>query len=79
MAIDLCLERQVAGMVTAPINKEAMNLAGYRYAGHTELLAERTGKKEAAMMLVTPLALRREARVWLCSAHEASRPLPKGG
>ena len=31
------------GIVTAPINKEAMNLAGYRYAGHTELLAERTG------------------------------------
>ena len=52
-AIDLCLDRRAAGIVTAPINKEAMNLAGYRYAGHTELLAERTGKKEAAMMLVT--------------------------
>ena len=52
-AIDLCLDGAAAGMVTAPINKEAMNLAGYHYAGHTELLAERTGKKEAAMMLVT--------------------------
>jgi 4-phospho-D-threonate 3-dehydrogenase / 4-phospho-D-erythronate 3-dehydrogenase len=30
-----------------------MNLAGFRYAGHTELLTERTGSREAAMMLVT--------------------------
>ena len=51
--IDLCLDRTAAAIVTAPINKEAMNLAGYRYAGHTELLAERTGSREAAMMLVT--------------------------
>jgi 4-hydroxythreonine-4-phosphate dehydrogenase len=52
-AIDMALSGEVAGIVTAPINKEAMNLAGYRYAGHTELLAERTGSREAAMMLVT--------------------------
>ena len=52
-AIDMALGGEVAGIVTAPINKEAMNLAGYRYAGHTELLAERTGAREAAMMLVT--------------------------
>ena len=51
--IDLCLQKEVSGIVTAPINKESMNAAGYRYAGHTELLAERTGTKEAAMMLVT--------------------------
>jgi 4-hydroxythreonine-4-phosphate dehydrogenase len=52
-AIDLCLGKEAAAIVTAPINKEAMNLAGYHYAGHTELLAERTGKREAAMMLIT--------------------------
>jgi 4-hydroxythreonine-4-phosphate dehydrogenase len=52
-AIDLAMARRVAGMVTAPINKEAMNRAGFHYAGHTELLAERTGRPEAAMMLVT--------------------------
>ena len=52
-AIDMALSGEAAGIVTAPINKEAMNLAGYRYAGHTELLAERTGAREAAMMLVT--------------------------
>ncbi len=51
-AIDLAVG-QVAGIVTAPLNKEAMNSAGFHYAGHTELLAERTGSREAAMMLVT--------------------------
>ncbi len=52
-AIDLALASQVDGIVTAPINKEAINAAGHRFAGHTELLASRTGVREAAMMLVT--------------------------
>ena len=52
-AIDLALASRVDGIVTAPINKEAINAAGHRFAGHTELLASRTGVGEAAMMLVT--------------------------
>ncbi|NBT95794.1 MAG: 4-hydroxythreonine-4-phosphate dehydrogenase PdxA, partial [Chloroflexi bacterium] len=52
-AIDLALASRVDGIVTAPINKEAINAAGHRFAGHTELLASRTGVREAAMMLVT--------------------------
>src|SRR5437764_2302352 len=38
----VCLARagRVAGIVTAPLNKEALNEAGYHYAGHTEMLAE---------------------------------------
>lgn len=52
-AIDLAMAGEAAGIVTAPINKEAMNSAGFHYAGHTELLAERSGAREAAMMLVT--------------------------
>src|SRR5688500_9069882 len=78
--IDLCLDRRTAAIVTAPINKEAMNAAGYRYAGHTELLAERTGSKEAAMMLVTGTgtgtddsAGRRELRVTHVTTHVALR------
>ncbi len=50
-AIDMALNKEVAGMVTGPISKTALNLAGYRYPGHTELLADRTGAKEVAMML----------------------------
>ena len=51
-AVRLATERRIAGMVTAPINKEAMNLAGYPYPGHTEMLAELTGAKEVGMMIV---------------------------
>ncbi|MDD3580187.1 MAG: 4-hydroxythreonine-4-phosphate dehydrogenase PdxA [Desulfobacca sp.] len=50
-AIDLALSGAVAAVVTGPISKAAMHLAGYDYPGHTELLAERTGAAEMAMML----------------------------
>ena len=74
-AIDLALGGEVAGIVTAPINKEAMNLAGYRYAGHTELLAERTGTREAAMMLVTENA-QGALRVIHVTTHVALERVP---
>ncbi|MDR2440763.1 MAG: 4-hydroxythreonine-4-phosphate dehydrogenase PdxA [Planctomycetaceae bacterium] len=38
-------------VVTAPIHKNALNLAGYHYPGHTEILAERCGVNDFAMML----------------------------
>lgn len=50
-AIDLALGGIVRGIVTAPLNKEAMRLAGYPYDGHTELLAVRTGAAEVCMLL----------------------------
>lgn len=42
---------KVSGIVTAPINKEAMGSAGIRYPGHTEILADYGGAKRVAMML----------------------------
>ncbi len=51
-AVRLALAGTLAGIVTAPINKEAINLAGYAYPGHTEMLAELTGAKEVGMMIV---------------------------
>ncbi|HXF60357.1 MAG TPA: 4-hydroxythreonine-4-phosphate dehydrogenase PdxA [Caldilineaceae bacterium] len=53
-ACDLAMAGDVDGVVTAPLNKEAMHLAGFRYPGHTELLAERTGAKRVSMLLVGP-------------------------
>lgn len=50
-AVQLAQAGRVQGLVTAPLNKEALNLAGYHYAGHTELLAELTGVKGSVMML----------------------------
>ena len=39
-------------IVTGPINKEAINLAGYNYPGHTEMLADLTKSKESGMMIL---------------------------
>jgi 4-hydroxythreonine-4-phosphate dehydrogenase len=51
-AVRLAQAGSLAGIVTAPINKEAMNMAGYHYPGHTELLADLTQTKEFGMMIV---------------------------
>ncbi len=50
-AIDLSMAAEVAAIVTAPINKESLHLAGHLYPGHTEILAERTGAPDYVMML----------------------------
>ena len=42
---------RIGEIVTAPLNKEALNKAGYHYAGHTEMLAELTGVRGSVMML----------------------------
>jgi 4-hydroxythreonine-4-phosphate dehydrogenase len=49
--VEFAVKRQVHAIVTAPLNKEAMNMAGIKYAGHTEILAELTNTKNYAMML----------------------------
>lgn len=49
-AIDAALAGQVAGVSTAPLNKEALSLAGIRFPGHTEIFASRTGAARACMM-----------------------------
>lgn len=53
-ACDLAMAGAVDAIVTAPLNKAAMNLAGYAYAGHTELLTERTGAQKVSMLLLGP-------------------------
>ena len=52
--VDLAMADRLDGIVTAPLNKEAMNRAGFTYAGHTELLGERTGTRDYRMMLASP-------------------------
>ena len=53
-ATKLALDGRVAAIVTAPLNKAAINAAGYHYAGHTELLADLTDSPGARMLLVAP-------------------------
>lgn len=49
--IDLALKQKINALVTCPITKTALKLAGSDFHGHTELLAHRTGTKDYAMML----------------------------
>jgi len=53
-AVKLAQERRIDAICTAPLNKEALNAAGHRYPGHTELLAELTGTREVSLMLMAP-------------------------
>jgi 4-hydroxythreonine-4-phosphate dehydrogenase len=53
-AAELAVQQRVDAICTAPLNKEALHLAGHNYPGHTELLAELTGTDEVSMMLVSP-------------------------
>ncbi len=50
-AIDWTMAGNADGIVTAPLHKEGLHAAGLPYPGHTEILAERTGVKEFAMVL----------------------------
>lgn len=52
-SIQLCMNGSIDAMVTAPISKEAVNLAGYNIPGHTEFLATQTNTKSVLMMLVS--------------------------
>ncbi len=52
LAVRLALDGHLDGIVTCPVNKKAVNLGGYHYAGHTEFLAELCGCDDYRMMLV---------------------------
>lgn len=49
--IELANKGEVDATVTNAFNKEAINLAGHHYSGHTEVYAEYTGTKSYTMML----------------------------
>jgi 4-hydroxythreonine-4-phosphate dehydrogenase len=53
-AVQLALAREIDAICTAPINKEALNAAGHRFPGHTEILAALTGTPEVSLMLFSP-------------------------
>ncbi|MEQ8846765.1 4-hydroxythreonine-4-phosphate dehydrogenase PdxA [Botrimarina sp.] len=51
VATELCLDGVADGMVTGPVSKEAVTLAGRSFTGHTEYLAELCGADESRMLL----------------------------
>ena len=67
-AIRLARSGEIAGIVTAPLAKEAMKAAGLSYPGHTEILAEFSGTQDFAMMLAND-----ELKVILVTIHVSLR------
>jgi 4-hydroxythreonine-4-phosphate dehydrogenase len=70
-AVHLALTGCIEGMITGPINKEAIHMAGCHYPGHTELLAHLTDAKESGMMIIGgPL------KIMFVTTHVAIKELP---
>ncbi|OIP40732.1 4-hydroxythreonine-4-phosphate dehydrogenase PdxA [Candidatus Desantisbacteria bacterium CG2_30_40_21] len=72
IAVGLAMDGKIAGIVTAPINKEAIHKAGFDYPGHTQLLAELTATTEYAMMFYSC-----KLKVILATIHVALRDVPE--
>jgi 4-hydroxythreonine-4-phosphate dehydrogenase len=71
-AVELALAGRVDAIVTAPLNKEALNLAGYHYAGHTDMLAALTGTRSSVMLLAHG-----DMRVGHVTTHVALADVPR--
>jgi len=71
-AVALALTGRIDAIVTAPLNKEALNLAGYHYAGHTDMLAALTGAKSSVMLLAHG-----DMRVGHVTTHVALADVPR--
>ncbi|HID94055.1 MAG TPA: 4-hydroxythreonine-4-phosphate dehydrogenase PdxA [bacterium (Candidatus Stahlbacteria)] len=70
-ALDLIKRGKIDAIVTAPISKAALNLAGIHYPGHTELLAAFTQTEHFAMMLASD-----NLRITLVTTHVPLRDVP---
>ena len=70
-AVRLALTGEVDAIVTGPVHKHALHLAGYRYPGLTEMLGHLAGDVETAMMLATGTL-----RVVLVTTHLPLRDVP---
>jgi 4-hydroxythreonine-4-phosphate dehydrogenase len=51
VATEMCLTGKAHGMVTAPVNKEAVTMSGIPFSGHSEYIAELCGAQDSRMML----------------------------
>lgn len=70
-AIDLALDGYIDAIVTAPISKEAWNMAGYPWPGHTEMLANLTNTKDFTMMFYSD-----RLKLILITIHVALKDVP---
>jgi 4-hydroxythreonine-4-phosphate dehydrogenase len=71
-AVDDAQRGDVSAIATAPINKEALRMAGFPWNGHTDLLAHLTGAPAVAMMFHSEAL-----RVVLATIHIALAEVPR--
>ncbi len=72
IGIELALQNRVGALVTAPVSKEAVRLAGeHGFTGHTERLAHRAGDVPVRMMMTCP-----QLKVVLATTHHALAKVP---
>lgn len=70
-AVELALNKEVDAVVTAPISKESLKMANFKWPGHTEMLAEMTSTKDYAMMFYSD-----KLKLILATIHTALRNVP---
>jgi 4-hydroxythreonine-4-phosphate dehydrogenase len=70
-ALELIKNKKIDCLVTCPISKEAINLAGFPYAGHTEYFAQKTRAKGPVMML-----LNKKLKISLVTRHLPLKEVP---
>lgn len=76
-AVELALRGDVDAIVTAPIDKAALNAGGYHFPGHTEMLAALSGAPAVAMMMAAETTrLDGALRVVLATTHVALSAVP---
>jgi 4-hydroxythreonine-4-phosphate dehydrogenase len=79
LAIQLTSAGSTDAIVTAPLNKESLHLAGHHYPGHTEILAEQCGVRDFAMMLHLPETALRPLRQLLLRSPASPGPETDSG
>jgi 4-phospho-D-threonate 3-dehydrogenase / 4-phospho-D-erythronate 3-dehydrogenase len=71
-AVELAMDGRIDAIVTAPLNKEALNLAGHHYAGHTDMLSALTKTPGSIMLLAHG-----DMRVGHVTTHVALADVPR--
>jgi len=71
IAVELAKNKKIDAIVTAPISKTAIKLAGINFPGHTEMLAEWTGKRHFVMMFLS-----NKMNAALLTIHEPLKNIP---
>ncbi len=71
-AFEICASGKADAMVTAPISKSAINLAGFNFPGHTEMLAGWSNTKNFVMMFLS-----KKLKAALVTIHESIKDVPR--